>query len=132
MKEEKIGTESKKTKFIDTSIIFGYLFEKRFKEIIDEQNNLLMSTITLFEIKRKMLEKKIPLKETKEKIDFLKSVLNSIELTEKIAEKAADLSIEHNLPAADSIIYASALENDAELITADNDFKGIKNCVILS
>ena len=128
MKEEKSGTDSK---IIDASVVFGYLIEGKFKEVVDDLDNFLLSTITLFEIKKKMLEKKVSDKEIEEKIDFIKSISTSIPLTDEIAEAAAELSFTHKIPAADSILYATAKLNNAKLITADNDFRGLDNVEIL-
>ncbi len=38
---------------------------------------------------------------------------------------AADVSLEHGLPMADAMVYASAQANRALLVTLDADFKGL-------
>ena len=38
MKEEKSGTDSK---IIDASVVFGYLIEGKFKEVVDDLDNFL-------------------------------------------------------------------------------------------
>lgn len=129
MKEEKAGIEYKS---IDASVIIGYLFEEKFKDVLEsETDNFIISTITLFEIKKIMLERKMSINEVKEKIEFIKSISSSVIVSEEIAEKAAQLSFDKKIPAADSIIYATALINNAELITADNDFRGLPNVTVL-
>ena len=50
-----------------------------------------------------------------------------VELTASLALAASKLSLEHNLPMADSIILATANEFSATLWTQDADFKNIKN-----
>ena len=45
-----------------------------------------------------------------------------VPLTTTVALTAADLSLEHGLAMADSIVYATALLNNAELVTSDKDF----------
>ena len=50
----------------------------------------------------------------------------SIILTEAIAERAAEISNKNKIPAADSIIYTSALSQNSVLLTSDNDFRGLK------
>jgi predicted nucleic acid-binding protein len=45
-----------------------------------------------------------------------------VELNSTIALTAADLSLEHGLAMADSIVYATALLHRAELVTSDQDF----------
>ena len=48
-----------------------------------------------------------------------------ITLTTSIALLAADLSVLHKLSFADAIIYATAQNEMAELITSDDHFKGL-------
>jgi predicted nucleic acid-binding protein len=46
-------------------------------------------------------------------------------LDTKIALAAAELSSKHKLATADAIVYATALEHGAELLTCDVHFKGL-------
>jgi toxin FitB len=48
-----------------------------------------------------------------------------VDLTHAIAVSAADLSLRHRLAMADAIVYATALEYDATLVTADADFRDL-------
>ena len=48
-----------------------------------------------------------------------------VDLTPPLAIAASKLSLEHNLPMADSIILATAKEFEATLWTQDPDFKNI-------
>ena len=50
-----------------------------------------------------------------------------VEITEDIALSAALISIEHKLPMADSLIYATARTHDATLWTQDNHFSGLSD-----
>ena len=50
-----------------------------------------------------------------------------VELTERIALLAAELSLQNELPMADSIILATARLHDAHIWTQDSDFKGLEN-----
>lgn len=49
---------------------------------------------------------------------------NIVPLTPELAYLAADVSLKHKLPMADAIIYATACEHDARLLTSDADLKG--------
>ncbi|MDP2924870.1 MAG: PIN domain-containing protein [Nanoarchaeota archaeon] len=115
---------------IDSSIWIDYLINGNFKELIEKKENLLLATISLIEIKKKLSKLKIPNKEIDNKIGYIKKQSIIINLDEKIAEKASELVIEKNLPIADSIVYASALINSAILMTLDNDFRGFDNVKI--
>ena len=50
-----------------------------------------------------------------------------IDVTTSIAIQAAKLSYEKNIPMADSIIYITAIINDAIIWTQDVDFKGLES-----
>ena len=52
---------------------------------------------------------------------------NVVPLSTSISLLAADLSIEHKLSFADSIIYATAQFHDTQLITSDSHFKNLQN-----
>jgi len=52
-------------------------------------------------------------------------------LNENIAEKAVEESIKHRLHTIDALIYSTAIENGAVLITGDLDFKDLKDVKIL-
>ena len=51
------------------------------------------------------------------------SASHTIELTESIAYLAADLSLRHGLAMADAIVYATAKDQDAQVVTGDADLK---------
>ncbi|HEX7139785.1 MAG TPA: type II toxin-antitoxin system VapC family toxin [Vicinamibacterales bacterium] len=48
-----------------------------------------------------------------------------VPLNDELSLIAADLSIEHKLPMADSIILATARMYEAEIVTSDADFEGV-------
>jgi len=54
-----------------------------------------------------------------------------IPLTDSLALFAADISLQHRLAMADAIVYATSLEEKAELITSDSDLKGLPGVVYL-
>ena len=115
---------------IDSSIWIDYLINGNHKELIEKEEKLLLATISLIEIKKKLSKLKVPSKEINNKLDFIKKHSIIINLDEKIAEKASELVIEKELPIADSIVYASAMINNALLLTLDNDFRGLDNVKI--
>ena len=55
-----------------------------------------------------------------------------LDLTEEVALTAADLSLEHGLAMADSMMLAFARENDAELVTTDAGFDGLPDVKVFS
>ena len=116
---------------IDSSVWIDYLVNGNYKELIEKEEKLLLATISLIEIKKKLSKLKIPNKEIDNKMDYIKKQSIIINLDEKIAERASELVIKKNLPIADSIVYASAIINNAILLTLDNDFRGFDNVKIL-
>ena len=108
---------------LDSSVWIAYLFEARHREIIEAEKVFLLSTLSIFEIKKKLLEKGVSASSIAEKLQFVKSKSFLIEPDELITELAAEISVKDKIPAIDSLIYATAVRNDAELITQDNDFK---------
>ena|SRR3989344_1132522 len=118
---------------IDSSVWVLYFFgeNKRVKEIIEQENFLLTSIFSLFEIRRKLLKEKYNEEKISKIISFIKTRSIMSELTEEICISAATNSVELVLPAIDSLIYTSARKSNALLITADNDFRGIKDVEIV-
>lgn len=55
-----------------------------------------------------------------------------LDLTEEVALTAADLSLEHGLAMADSMMLAFARENNAALVTTDSGFDGISGVTVFS
>ena len=115
---------------IDSSIWIDYLINGNHKELIEKEEKLLLATVSLIEISKKLSKLKIPSKEINNKLNYIKKHSIIINLDEKIAEKASELVIEKELPIADSIVYASAMINNALLLTLDNDFRGLNNVKI--
>lgn len=54
-----------------------------------------------------------------------------VPLTDELALVAADLSLAHKLPMADSIVLATAQAHNAEVVTSDADFADIPGVVYI-
>lgn len=121
----------KDSKLIDSSVWIAYLTKGDYSNIIDSENLLLMSVLSLFEIKKKLVKSKIASSDIAKSMDFIKKRSFVIPLTAEIAEKAVDVSIEHGMSAIDSLIYATSILNDSVVVTFDNDFRGLKGAVVV-
>lgn len=112
-------------KCIDSSAWLSYYFGQSeiMKEIIDGEELLITSSLCLFEIKKKLLLLK---KDSETFLQFIKERSVIIVPNTEIAEKAADIALEKRLGAMDALIYATTQMQNAELITADNDFRGLE------
>lgn len=53
-------------------------------------------------------------------------------LDTKIALAAADICRTYRLATADAIVYATAIENDADLLTCDAHFRGLPGVVLVA
>lgn len=94
-----------------------------FARIIEDTDEVLVPTISLFEVfKRVLIEKNR--NDALEAVAIMKDG-RIIDLDESLALVAAELSHELKLPLADSIILATARAHNATLWTQDAHFKGM-------
>jgi predicted nucleic acid-binding protein len=94
---------------------------KHFLEPLNDEASLVVPTITIYEVF------KVVLRESNEN-DALQAAVamqrgQVADLTASLSMNASKLSLEHDLPMADSIILATAKEFNAVLWTQDSDFK---------
>ena len=118
-------------KCVDSSAWLSYYFAENriIREIVEQGNLLITSSLSLFEIKKRLLSLK---KEPKKFLDFIKQRSQIVLVTATIAESAADFAIKKKLGAMDSLIFTTSHFHNAELITGDNDFRGLENVKIIS
>jgi len=119
------------SKLIDSSVWLAYLFNGVYPDIIESDEMLLLSVMSLFEIHRKLAKIKIDSNKISRSMEFIKKRSLVIEVSKEISEKAVDFSLEFKLSTIDSIIYATSILSDATLVTLDNDFRGLKSVVVL-
>lgn len=96
---------------------------KKLLPFIEKPQELVVPAVTIYEV-----FKKVALERDEEealRITSLMSSGNVVDLTRDLAIEAALVSLEFRIPMADSIIYATAREFDAELWTLDAHFKGL-------
>jgi predicted nucleic acid-binding protein len=96
---------------------------KRFLTPLNDTASLVVPTVTIYEVF------KVVLRESREN-EALQAVVamqkgTVVDLTAPLAIAASKLSLEHNLPMADSIILATARKFDATVWTQDSDFKNV-------
>jgi len=89
---------------------------------------VVVPTVVLYEVVKILL-----LRGSKSDVDlFLSEALRRhvVDLTDTIALAAASLSIDHRLPMADAIIYATARHYNAQIVTSDAHFGGLPGVTI--
>ena len=52
-------------------------------------------------------------------------------MDESLALEAADISLAYGLAMADSLVYATARRHGARLVTADADFQGLPDAIVV-
>ena len=119
---------------LDSSAWIEYFLtgKQEIKQIVESNKFILVtSVLSIFEVKRKLLKECYQIKGIDLAIKFMK--VNSLmkDITEEICEKAAEDCHKKALHMADGIIYRTALEESAKLVTLDSDFKNLANTMVL-
>ena len=94
-----------------------------FKPLMPTPAQLLVPTMVLYEVS-KWLARTMDSQAADQVMVTLQSA-EVVDATSSIALQAAELSITYKLHAIDALIYATALEHDAELVTCDAYFKDL-------
>ena len=100
---------------------------ERYAAYLTSRYQIITPTVVLYEV-----YKKIKRERGEETALLFAGRLNSthvVHLTESIAYLAADVSLRHGLAMADAIVYATAKDQEAEVITGDADLKDLPGVV---
>ena len=92
---------------------------------LSDPSLLVVPTITIYEVSRVILRESNENEALQAIVAMQKGMV--VDLSAPLAITASRLSLEYNLPMADSIILATAQEFNAILWTQDSDFKDISN-----
>ncbi|MBX3236104.1 MAG: type II toxin-antitoxin system VapC family toxin [Nitrospiraceae bacterium] len=95
----------------------------RYAAYLSARYEVVTPTIVLYEVYKKVKRERG--EETALSIAGRLNATRVIPLTDSIAYLAADLSLRHGLAMADAIIYATAQDQGAEVITGDADLKDL-------
>ncbi len=100
-----------------------------YAKYLKDFTKIVTPTIILYEVYKKVRKER-----TEEDALLAVSLISRtsiIPLRESTSLLAADLSLKHSLPMADAIVYATALEENCEVITSDIHFKGLDNVTFI-
>lgn len=121
------------TVVLDSSGWLEYLTDgakaESFAPYLEGSVSVLLPAVVLYEVRKILL-----LREGKTSADvFLSDALRRtiVAFDETLALRAAELSIIHKLSMADAIIYATALQCGAPLITSDAHFADLPGVTLL-
>lgn len=101
-----------------------------FSEPIEDLSNLIVPTICLTEVFKFVLREDTEGNALQAVAAMQQS--DVIDLDPSLSLLAAGVAIEHSLPLADSIIYATAQSFGATVWTQDSDFKGLPNVALIA
>ena len=99
----------------------------RYATYLAPRYQLITPTIVLYEVYKKIKRERG--EETALLFAGRLSATQVIPLTDSIAFLAADLSLRHGLAMADAIVYATAKDQEAEVVTGDADLKDLAGVV---
>ncbi len=118
-------------KCLDSSAWLAYYFGQNLlvKELVDGGALIITSSLSLFEIKKRLITLK---KDFQLLLNFIKERSELVTPTAEIAESAADFALQKKLGAMDALIYATSQAHNAELITGDNDFRNLEKVIVIS
>ena len=97
---------------------------KYFANVIENPNELLVPTITLLEVFKRVSQQRDESRALQNIATIQQSKL--VELSSALALSAAAFGLRYRLPLADSIIYATARQANALVWTQDSDFEGLE------
>lgn len=107
----------------------GSLTKKCQKEL-DAAQRIIVPSLIIYEVYRK-IKQSISDESGLSATSYI-SQFDVQPLTREVALLAADLSLQYKLGTADSLILAHAHDASADLITLDNDFRGLPRVKVLS
>jgi predicted nucleic acid-binding protein len=98
---------------------------KHFLSPLSDSASLVVPTVTIYEVFKVILRESSENEALQAAVAMQKGTV--VDLSAPLAITASKLSLEHNLPMADSIILATAQEFKATIWTQDLDFKKLSN-----
>lgn len=94
-----------------------------YAKYLQRPSEVIVPTIVLYEVYKKIKNEK----SEEAALVAVATMQNAqvVPLTEELSLSAADASLSHKLAMADAIVYASAIQQGAGLVTSDKDLKGL-------
>src|SRR5258708_29728081 len=102
----------------------------RFAPYFESEERLIVPAIVLCEVYKKLLS----VRGSTAADRFLSAALRArvVPVDERLALLAARISLDRHLAMADAMIYATALDAGAQLITSDAHFKGLAEVIVIA
>jgi predicted nucleic acid-binding protein len=113
---------------VDSSAWLEYLTDgpnaEYFSAPLVDTDNLIVPTVCIYEVFKAVLRQRGE-DAALQTVALMKQGI-TINLSDDLALQAAKISLEYQIPMADSIILATARAHEAVLWTQDQDFKGME------
>jgi predicted nucleic acid-binding protein len=114
---------------VDSSAWLEYLTDgpnaEYFSAPLVDTDNLIVPTVCIYEVFKAVLRQRGE-DAALQTVALMKQGI-TINLTDELALQAAKISLEYQIPMADSIILATARAHEAVLWTQNQDFKDMEN-----
>lgn len=114
-------------KLVDTSAwietLAGTALGRRIARLMPPPESHVVPTLVQHELAKWLMRERD--EETADQVIAYTMTCAVVPLDTGIALRSAELARTHRLATADAIIYATALQNGAELVTCDAHFKGL-------
>ena len=100
----------------------------RFAPYFDRDDRIVVPAIVLYEVYKKLLSAG----GSSAADAFLSAALRTrvVPIDERIALAAARISLDRRLAMADSMIYATAVDTGAQVVTSDKHFQGLPGATV--
>lgn len=97
---------------------------------VPSQDGCIVPTVVQLELAKWLAREAVDEQQATEIIGMTRKC-HVMPLDTAIALRAAELWRDHKLATADAIVYATALEHDADLLTCDAHFEGLPGVVFI-
>ena len=102
---------------------------EQYSSHLTDLNGIFTPTLVLYEVYKRIRRERGEEEALTAAAQLKKTRL--IPLTDTVAIRAAEASLEYRLAMGDAVVYATAILNDATLVTSDSDFKDIPGVIYL-
>jgi len=101
----------------------------KYEEYLKDPSQIVIPTIVLYEVYKKIRKER----REEEAIIIAAQMKKTkiIPLTDEIALSSAEFSLRYKLPLADSIVYATAIKENVQVVTSDSHFKGLDKVIFM-
>ena len=121
---------------IDSSVWLEYLTHgqrlKKIEQFFKPPNKIIIPVIVIYEIYKKIKSERGESEAVFVIAQMERLAVKIFEIDQPTAIKAADISVHYKIPMADSLIYTSALLEDAVVVTTDMHFNELPSarCIV--